>query len=186
MSRALLKKYDAVFGTAVLFGDVPFKLPFAMSYPVRLTPEVAPLVVSYRNPFIHSSSAFRREVVTPGKLYKDIASEEYLLWIEMSLRNARLYRSAIPLIGYRFHGNQVSRAPGFYEASESCEVLNSSRDELIDMVLGPIEMSDSTKAQKVAKIQRYVHLASPGVLFEERFLKFIISKVSGFLTKSSS
>lgn len=89
ISRRLLRKYDVVFGSSLLFGNVPFRLPLAISYPVRLTPMMSQRILANRNPFIHSTASYRKSVLEGQEPYEDVIAEEYLLWVKLAIRGAR-------------------------------------------------------------------------------------------------
>lgn len=170
MTRRLLRKYDAVFGAAFLFGDLPYRLPMALTYPLRLSADLAPAVLSYRNPFVHSTSAFKRDLVTPGKLYEEIVPEEYLLWIQMALAGFRLYRTPFPLVGYRLHAGQISRSKDFYQKGEECALLNEARDRLV----GILQESHGDKIHSLGSennfLRELAQSRSLGVRLEETLL----------------
>ena len=169
VSRLLLRKYDAVFGSAFLFGNLPLGLPIVPTYPIILSASLAPLVLTYRNPFIHSTAAFRREIVTRGHLYQDIVAEEYLLWIQMAFTH-RIYRTWLPLIGYRMHPGQVSRSENFYRDGEACSILNSGRDALRHSLLKNRGLiSDGSKDER-SILRMEVKSKSLGIRFEEEFI----------------
>ena len=184
-ARRLLRTHDAVFGGSVLFGDLPFRLPFAFSYPVSLSADLAPSVLTYRNPFIHSTAVFRREAVIVGELYEDVLAEEYLLWVRMALRGVSLFRSPLPVIGYRLHRGQVSNSADFYQNSEKCPILNSERELLAKKIFGELRVEPCASSNKIDYLRQIVLSQSIGIRFEEQFLAALKRrlKVIGVLFK---
>jgi len=180
VSRQMLKKSDAIFGSAIFFGALPHRLPLALSYPIRLRPELARLVLTYRNPFIHSSAAFKRNIVTPGDLYRDIVAEEYQLWMRLALQNSRLYRTPIPLIAYRFHAKQISKGPGFFENGEACPQLNATRESLTSQQskLWQEDLKRQGYAQALPPLQVLARDKSWGIRIEETMLASILKALT--------
>jgi len=170
MTRRLLRKYDAVFGAAFLFGDLPYRMPIALTYPLRLSTDLAPAVLSYRNPFVHSTSAFKKDLVTPGKLYEEVVAEEYLLWIQMALAGFRLHRTPLPLIGYRLHAGQISRSEDFYPKGEACAVLNEARDRLVSILQESYGDETRSLGREDDSLRELARRHSLGVRLEETLL----------------
>lgn len=130
ISRRLLRKFDFVFGSAFLFGDMPLGLGIAISYPVRLSPSMANQTLAYRNPFIHSTAAFRKSSLIGANPYEDVLAEEYLLWLRMANRGRTFFRSRIPLSCYRLHQSQISAQERYTERVETCEEIKNAREQL--------------------------------------------------------
>ncbi len=130
LSRFLLRKYDVVFGSAILFGELPMGL-FFITYPYRLSPRFSNILLTYKNPFVHSTVAMRRKCLTNTYLYNDVVAEEYDLWIRLAIEDNKIFRSALPFSGYRIHKSQISKNPDFYLAGEKCKVLQANRKKLI-------------------------------------------------------
>ena len=168
-TRRQLKASDAVFGSAILFGKLPLKIPFSLTYPFPMESEVSRLVLTYRNPFIHSTAAFWRDSIpNVTMLYQDIVAEEYDLWIRMALINKRLIRSSVPFSAYRIHPGQISKSPNFYSLGISCAVLSSHKEALIAQLYSDYGVSTVDAIEKIARSNFWVRL-------EER--------ISGFLSK---
>jgi glycosyltransferase involved in cell wall biosynthesis len=158
-TRIQLKKFDAVFGSAVLFGKLPLKIPFAPTYPFPINPEFSRLVLAYRNPFIHSTAAFWRDAIpNQSELYQDIVAEEYDLWIRMAIMNKRLAKSSVPLSSYRIHPGQISQSPNFYSLGISCGVLIADREALIAQLYSEYGVSTLEAIVKIARSNFWVRL----------------------------
>lgn len=170
ITRRLLSKYDAVFGAAFLFGDLPHRIPIAMTYPFTLSEHLAPMVLAYRNPFVHSTSALKRDTIIPGELYQDIASEEYLLWIQMARNGLRLHRTAWPLAAYRFHERQVTKLENFYSTADACPILNAARDDLANTLMQQLKGDLSLPGSDTNALNALARHRSLIIRFEELFL----------------
>jgi hypothetical protein len=177
LTRRLMKKYDAVFAAAFLFGHLPFGIPVAISHPITIRPEIAPMILSYRNPFIHSTAIFRREAVTPGHLYEEVVAEEYLLWVKMANKGCRFYRSRFPVVGYRLHPKQVSGSQAFASEVESCVVLSDERKLLASRLIAKEKLEILTGASNQESIQIHVRKTSHSLYFEENIVEFLSSKL---------
>jgi glycosyltransferase involved in cell wall biosynthesis len=168
-TRIQLRNCDAVFGAAFLFGKLPLKIPFAPTYPFPINSEFSRLVLTYRNPFIHSTAAFWRDSVPNlSALYEDLVAEEYDLWIRMALIKKRLVKSSVPLSSYRIHPGQISQSPNFYSMGKSCGVLNAHREALIAQLYSDYGVSTREAIERIARSNFWVRL-------EER--------ISGFMSK---
>lgn len=130
VTRRLLKKHDAVFGTAILFGTLPLNIPFLPQPPIRISARRLPSKLVIGNPLVHSSATFDVERFSPADLYKEIVAEEYELWMRMALTDMRMVRTAVPLVAYRVHASQASAQPDFYESGLRCEILKNTRSTL--------------------------------------------------------
>lgn len=130
ISRRLLRKFDFVFGSAFLFGDLPLGLRIAISYPVRLSPSLANQTLAHRNPFIHSTAAFRKSCLIGTKPYEDVLAEEYLLWLQMANSERTFFRSRLPLSCYRLHQSQLSAQESYKERVETCVEIRNAREQL--------------------------------------------------------
>lgn len=174
VSRLLLKKYDVVFGTAILFGDLsPLKvLP---TLPLRLTPEIAPSILTYRNPFFHSSAVFWKNRLPKHPIYEEVLVEDYLLWVKLALSGGRLFRTGLPLIGYRLHSKQVSSTPNIARDSEECLILNERREALTRGLDAGQSNSNTTWTQARDDIRSRLQSAYLTVWLEERLISSIKS-----------
>ncbi len=171
-SRRLMRSYDVVFGNGVIFGSNLRFLPFAPLYPFVIRPSVAPLILSYRNPFIHSGAVFKKSLLGVDLRYKDVPAEEYLLWIELALKNARMLRTRIPYVCYRIHEGQVTSSASFSDDVASNTEISRAQELLVRNLLAKFSKSgkgfDATDA--VGSVRSMVYRESPQIRFEENFL----------------
>jgi glycosyltransferase involved in cell wall biosynthesis len=119
-SRKLLEKFDAVFGTAIVFGKTLKPLPVIPQIPRKITCEQMPIELLGRNPLVHSTATFKRSLVDEVGYYRESEAEEYDLWLRMINAGNLLYRSARPVTLYRFHPDQASKSPGFVRRGLEC------------------------------------------------------------------
>ena len=138
VSRKLLRKYDFVFGSAILFGNLPFGLRAAISYPVKLSPALSRHVLASRNPFIHSTASFRKHSLGSDEPYGEFIAEEYVLWVKMANQGRTFYRSRIPMSCYKIHPTQISAQENYQSKVEDCAVLRQEKARLRRQVAIPI------------------------------------------------
>ena len=170
VARRYLRNHDAVFSGALLFGQLPFRLPIAFSYPVRLNPSAVRAILSYRNPLIHSTATFRKDSIPSGQAYEEVPAEEYLLWVKMAIAGKSLLRLRLPTVGYRLHANQVSADLDFVAKVASCPHLKTAKKELRALQRGreaPYSMPESVSTKEFLRINK---VRTFGVWFEEIFL----------------
>ncbi len=174
ISRRLLSKFDVVFGNAVIFGSAMRAVPFAPLYPVQIKPDLAPWVLTYRNPFVHSGAVFTRSFLDRGFRYEEIAAEEYLLWLRMATSGARMLRTRLPLVAYRLHKGQVTSSPGFKNEVENCQELTTAKETLRQKL--------ANRAGIIANAhlhddfyRHHVYSRSRMMWFEENFLRTLLS-----------
>lgn len=107
--REALKWCDFHFMNAYVFKSkftVGFGLP---NVPSSLPPAAAPLSLVTTNPFVHSSAAYRIEKTNSLGGYVNTPGQDYDLWLRAAQHNFILTKSASVGVGYRLHGQQVSR-----------------------------------------------------------------------------
>jgi hypothetical protein len=149
LSQPLLDDYEAVFGTAIIFGAKLRPLPILPQYPIELSGLSMLLALGVSNPLVHSTALMRRETIQSLGGYSDSLSEDYDLWLRMVASGARLKRVRMPLIAYRFHDLQASQAPEFMIKVRESTTLNDSLE----------------RARSVGKAR----LGSPGLFDLEEF-----------------
>jgi glycosyltransferase involved in cell wall biosynthesis len=128
VTRHYLKRFDLVFGSAVVFGRALRPLSIIPQVPRRILND--PLEVLFRNPFVHSSAAFSREVFLEHGGYPKSISEDYCFWLKVLASNAKFLRSSLYLVLYRIHPGQYSSRQGFFERAEKDPILREAREEL--------------------------------------------------------
>ncbi len=170
ISRRLLTQYDAVFGNAVIFGPGINPIPFAPLYPVQIKPELAPWILTYRNPFVHSGAIFSRSFVDQGYSYEEVIAEEYLMWLQMAISGARMMRTRMPLVAYRIHDGQVTSAPEFESKVEESEQLTKAKGELLKLMFESTSLPKSVASADDFP-RGHVYAQSKMMWFEENFVR---------------
>jgi glycosyltransferase involved in cell wall biosynthesis len=161
LGRKLMRKFDAVFSPAILFGpELPIWIP---QVPRRITSTEMPLELLPRNPLVHSSAIYRREMFDRFGPYPESEVEEYVLWLRFASNGARMKRVAIPWTLYRLHAKQVSKSEGFFLRGENCAKVLQERIKLAGIVTGEnITQSDLADVLEDAlgKIRKHGTLAN--------------------------
>jgi len=172
LSRRLMRRYDMVFGNGVIFGSGLRLIPFAPLYPFAIKPSIAPLILAYRNPFIHSGAMFKKSLLGDGIRYKEVPAEEYLLWIDLAQKNARMLRTRLPYVCYRIHEGQVTSSQTFStdvatsaEIRRAQELLAHTLLEKLPNAKGHLERTDPHDL-----LRSMVYGKSWPMRFEETFL----------------
>lgn len=129
-ARRLLRSFDAIFTTAIVFGCQLRPIPLIPQVLRAITPERMPIECLGRNPLVHSSATFKRSILLDIGQYRDSEAEEYDLWLRMLNARYKLYRSPIPAVMYRFHKSQASQAPGFVERGLDCRFVQAEQIKL--------------------------------------------------------
>lgn len=147
VTRRLLREFDIVFGSAIVFGRGLGPLGFIPQIPRRIVSD--PLEVLFRNPFVHSSSAFPRRLMLEVGGYPETVSEDYGLWTTFLAEGATYIRTALHLVLYRVHPSQYSAQEGFFDRVENDALLAKSRERLLKR-LG-MAQSDLRDCQRLAR-----------------------------------
>ena len=130
MARKQLRKMDAVFGGAIVFGKQLRPLPVLPQVPRSIRADRASIELLGRNPLVHSTATFKRSAFEVAGGYRDSEAEEYDLWLRFANMGLTIFRSAWPVVLYRFHSNQASQQEGFVERGLSCHFVISEQLEL--------------------------------------------------------
>lgn len=131
-SKQLLKKHDAVFSAALVFGLALKPIPLIPQVPRRIASQDMAIECLGRNPLVHSSAMFKSDVIKAIGNYRDSEAEEYDLWLRMINAGYRLHRVALPWVLYRFHKNQASQSPGFVDRGLNCRFVQSEQMNLAE------------------------------------------------------
>jgi len=184
-SRRLLRRFDIVFGNGVIFGPRLRLLPFAPLYPFAIKPNLAPMILSYRNPFIHSGAIFKKSLLSGGIRYKDVPAEEYLMWIELAQDKALIFRTRIPQVCYRLHASQVTNSGSFATEVDNNSEIRSAQDSLARELIGNLAGAriGLDAADSRLMLQALVHKSSLQMRFEESFLAFLSNSLRKILGK---
>ena len=138
-----MTKYDAVFSTALVFGARLRPLPFLPQLPLELDPTLSRLMLSLRNPFVHSSAMYRKSDFIRLGGYSKSKSEDYELWLRMVNSGMTLYRNPLPWVAYRFHPSQASQETGFMNQVMSSETLINQVTTLRSRVASELTSADA-------------------------------------------
>jgi glycosyltransferase involved in cell wall biosynthesis len=164
LARKLLRKHDAVFGTAIVFGKSLKFVPF-LPQPMRsIHPRMMAIECLGRNPLVHSSATFKKSALGAETAYRDSEAEEYDLWLRMLNSDLRLYRSALPVVLYRMHPNQASQQPGFIERAQNCSLVMNQQKKLARKIGLQLETIDSIRCVALEQVSQSSHLARLEVL----------------------
>jgi len=189
VSNSLISRFDAVFGTAIVFGSRLRPFPILPQLPLSLSGETMKLALSLSNPLVHSTAMIRRSSIIDAGGYSDAKSEDYELWIRMQNLGYKLFRSWVPLICYRFHSAQASQEEDFMIQVQSDPKLIHSitqlRDEVSFSVAGrrgwnlSVEASVRRRAYAMSPLLRLEHKGLPDFLkrWKKRASKPIASKL---------
>lgn len=134
LARKLMVNYDAIFGTAIVFGRDLKPFPLIPQVPRTIPSEQMPIELLGRNPLVHSTATFRRSLLDTVGCYRDSEAEEYDLWLRMANAGFKLYRTATPVAMYRVHKMQASRSPGFVERGLECRYVIQEQIKLATML----------------------------------------------------
>jgi len=123
--KALSRGFDFVASTALIFGASLKPLPLLPQIPLGLEGSYFDLMLSSRNPIVHSTVIYKRQTVLRIGGYPDlIPGEDYSLWLKMAASGAKMSRLAFPTILYRYHPKQISGNLSFLQLSSSDRVLS--------------------------------------------------------------
>lgn len=154
LARRLLKRNDAVFGTAIVFGRQLGPLCLIPQVPRRINASEMPLECLARNPLVHSSAIFRVGLVGDRNFYLNSEAEDYELWLRLINAGVRMVRSAIPVVMYRLHPNQVTRTSAYIHGSSECQSLVTQQRVLADKLGYASEELDQVREQVLMTLKR--------------------------------
>lgn len=153
LARKYLRKYDAVFGTAIVFGFQLRPLPLLPQVTRTIRPLEMPLELFARNPLVHSTATFKRSIVVELGGYRESEAEEYDLWLRMVNSGKLLFRTALPVALYRFHSSQASQVPGFVERGLNCRFVIEEQ-EILSRKLDLEGALSEKKKQALSRLRR--------------------------------
>lgn len=170
-----IRHFDAVFGTAIVFGSKLRPFPILPQVPLTLSGESLRLALALSNPLVHSTALLRRSVIASIGGYSDAKSEDYDLWLRMELAGYKMFRTGLPLLCYRFHPLQVSQEANFMKNVMSDKTLSSSlfslRSQLAKAEFGSPSWNDEIEA----RLRQRLYSLSPFLKVEHaglpRFLR---------------
>lgn len=131
---ALLADADLLFGPAV---DWWAGTPVVRPQPFRpVSAAAAPFALLLENPFMHPTLTAHRDVLQRLGGYRQVASEDYDLWLRAAAAGHRLVRDAHPVLVYRRHPGQVTAQPAWRAARTDTELVHEAFDALGTATVG--------------------------------------------------
>ena len=128
----LLKTTDAdfVFATAIAFGRPIRPYWILPQLPLSLSDTQFKFALTSFNPAVHPTMVARADVISRLGGYRDVPAEDLDLWLRAALAKYTLHRGAMPCLGLRLHGRQISRSEGWLESVSRQIDLTALRDRL--------------------------------------------------------
>ncbi len=102
----------------------------------RLDGDVARLELLVENPFLHSSMIGRTGSIRAIGAYRDVASEDYDLWLRAATAGLRLRRSGPPVVLYRRHPRQTSQQSAWLAQRSASTLVLDAWSVLAKQLLG--------------------------------------------------
>ena len=160
--RELMKfpDIDFLFSTALVFGKPIAPYPFLPQLPRGLSDVEFKLALTSWNPAVHPTMVARRSAMMDLGGYRNVPAEDLDLWLRAALRKYQFKRLALPTIGLRLHGNQVTRTKAWISGVESQTELDLLRAELAKVV----EMSKPRRIVQGGRVSRLESQGLPRVL----------------------
>ena len=93
--------------------------------PVKLTSAATPLHLLLGNALVHPTMFAERDAVFALGGYRDLASEDYDLWLRAAAADFRITRTGVPGLLYRIHEGQLSASTLWRSSSISDELIAS-------------------------------------------------------------
>ncbi|WP_291278546.1 glycosyltransferase [Galactobacter sp.] len=122
---------DAVFSTVVTWGNGRVTPP----RPSGIRPEDFGMHLLLTNPVAHSTLLARREAVAAVSGYRKLPTEDYDLWLRMSIAGSKLQRLPVPGLAYRTHPQQITASAQWrrssWENPQIAEAFSSLAQELL-------------------------------------------------------
>lgn len=141
VQRKLLRQYDFVFSTAVVFGKDLKPFPILPQYPIRLEGNSARSALVFGNPFVHPSMIARLNSVARLNGYTEEFGQDYGLWMRAALNGQQLIRTALPCIAYRFHSAQFSSSRKWRDMRDTDTTLERLNQSLLRKLLSELGLA---------------------------------------------
>lgn len=168
---------DLVFGNCILF-SIKFKLPFLIpQIPFGLSPQQSQLALLMGCPFVHSTLLAKRECLIELDGYRNLAAEDYDLWLRAASAGKSIIRSRSYEVFYRRHAAQISKSRDWREKANSQEGLVQSAVSL-SRRLGYSELLEKTRIADFNSSAFELLRSMPGIKYLELFR---LAGVSRFL-----
>jgi hypothetical protein len=101
-----------------------------------LTPRAAPFHLLIGNPFMNPTMLTRTSVLHELGGYRDVASEDYDLWLRAATARMRLHRSARPTVVYRRHAAQTTQQQAWRASRGANTLVEDAFGRLADETFG--------------------------------------------------
>ena len=137
---------DFLFSTALVFGKPIKPYPVLPQLPRALSDFEFKLALISWNPAVHPTMVARRSALLDLGGYRNVPAEDLDLWLRAALRNFNFRRLALPTIGLRLHGNQVTRKQAWIE-----DVANQGELDLYRAELAKLLQLNSAKPIKIRR-----------------------------------
>jgi glycosyltransferase involved in cell wall biosynthesis len=175
-----LGKADFVFGNSILFGLRLRPLFFIPQFPYALDPKTSLLASALRNPFVNSTSVFRKAAfVQTGGCSESIA-EDYELFLRAQIQGFKFIVLRSFLVMYRLHNNIHTGQPDFKSKVSKDELLNKAIHRHRQFVTVKFGL-DPLSPNVVNQIQDLLIQGSLGFRIRTRFLDPLVGLVLRFL-----
>lgn len=128
----LLKQYDVVFSSICYIDARGMMRRPDLPGPIRDESMALHLLVA--SFLCHPTMMARRDCL-PTRPYREVAAEDYDLWLRLVAAGRRLSRDSVPSYLYREHSFQISRSSSWLESREqdgSADLLVTSYQGLLD------------------------------------------------------
>lgn len=186
VSKRFISQFDAVFGTAIVFGSRLRPFPVIPQLPLPLSGEVLKLALSLSNPLVHSTAIIRKSAIVAAGGYSEAKSEDYELWVRMQNLGYKMFRTWMPLVAYRFHPSQASQEENFMTQVQLDQNLAQSiarlRREIAIDLLGKTDWNQSVEAS----VRSRVYAMAPWLRIEHKGLPEFLKRWKQRALKRSS
>jgi glycosyltransferase involved in cell wall biosynthesis len=147
----MLQKYlvenDAVFANPILFGK-PIRTGVLPAPPIGLNSDQIRGTLIFKNPLIHSTSIFSKELFFDMGMYGPFdLGEDYDLWLRMATNGVKMRRVAGYGTLYRQHPKQSIRSSGFTENIENNKNIREKRIGLARLLGFDLEFDKSGRIE---------------------------------------
>ena len=137
LQSGFLKKHpelDAVFSTAVIFGEAIRPFFVFPQYTTQLHPPAFNFLLTQCNPAVHPTLLARKGLLERLK-YQDVPGEDLDLWLRIANDGGKIARTRFPVLLYRSHHNQMSRNEVYLEGWKASEAIREMRLKLCEAPL---------------------------------------------------
>lgn len=130
-SRFIAKhpEIDAMFSTAIIFGEAIRPLYIFPQYTTCLDSAKFKFMLTQGNPAVHPTLYARAELLQRVR-YRDVPGEDLDLWLRIAVNGGRFARSRLPVLLYRSHKRQMSRQRVYLEGWRNSLDIQHNRLEL--------------------------------------------------------